>query len=350
MTLKFGIIGAGAISYSSSREINAHPDAEIIALSDSNAERLANLGGTLGVSRLYPSSKEIIADPDVDALYIAVPNAFHAPLSEQALDAGKHVILEKPFALNKREADAVAAAVYRCGKLFMVGMNQRFVPGAQKTKSLALSGALGDIYHAKACWMRRSGIPRMGTWFGNKALSGGGSLLDIGVHLMDLALYLMDNFEPATVTGATYTRFGNRGLGEGGWGISDREDIAFDVDDFATALIKLQGGATLSLDVSWALHQKESNNMNVNLYGSEAGASVYPPEIYRSGDNGEYNVVQNPAADLVYGHTSRFHNFINAILDREAPCVTLEQALKVQSIIDAIYESCSTGREVRLDT
>lgn len=349
MAVKFGIIGAGGIAQSSCREIAAHPQGEIVAICDSHKRRLEQLGARHGVTRLFADSKELLALADVDAVYIAVPNAFHAPLAEAALDAGKHVILEKPFALNLHEASAVAAAVKRSGKLFMLGMNQRFTPGAQRIKSLVKAGALGEIYHAKAYWMRRSGIPRLGTWFGNKQLSGGGSLLDIGVHVMDLALYLMDNFEPEAVSGATYTRFGQRGLGEGGWGISDSEGLEFDVDDFATAIIKLAGGASLGLDVSWALHQSQPNLLNVSLYGSDGGASVYPAELYRFGkDGGDYHVIQNPAAEPVYTHTSRFHNFINAILGDEAPCVTMKQALAVQSIIDAIYESCRTGKETRL--
>lgn len=350
MAVRFGIIGAGAITFPSCREIAAHPDAEIVAASDPNAERLAKLAQDFHIPQTFPDSKELMANDDVDAIYIAVPNALHAPLAEAALDAGKHVILEKPFALNTREARAVADAERRSGKRFMLGMNQRFVTGAQKAKHLAASGTLGDIYHAKAFWLRRSGIPRLGTWFGNKQLAGGGSLLDIGVHVMDLALYLMDNFQPEAVSGATYTQFGNRGLGEGGWGISDREDITFDVDDFATAIIKLKGGATLNLDVSWALHQKTPNEMNVNLYGTDAGLSVYPAELYRYAQaEGDYQVIQNPKADRLYSHTSRFHNFVNAIQGTEEQCVTIEQALAVQSIIDAIYESCKTGREVRLD-
>lgn len=349
MAVKFGIIGAGGIAQSSCREIAAHPQGEIVAICDSHEERLQKLGANHGVKRLYSDSKDLLASKDIDAVYIAVPNAFHAPLAEEALDTGKHVILEKPFALNLREATAVADAVNRSGKIFMLGMNQRFVPGAQTVKSLVRAGTLGDIYHAKAYWMRRSGIPRLGTWFGNKDLSGGGSLLDIGVHVMDLALYLMDNFEPEAVSGATYTHFGHRGLGEGGWGRSDREGFEFNVDDFATAIIKLAGGATLTLDVSWALHQAQGNLMNVNLYGSEAGASVYPAELYKFGDSdGEYHVVQIAQTDMIYPHTSRFHNFINSVLGDEAPCVTIEQALAVQAIIDAIYESCRTGKETRL--
>lgn len=349
MAVKFGIIGAGGIAQISAREIAAHPKAEIVAICDSNRERLQKLGKAQGVKTLFSDSKELILSNDVDAIYIAVPNAFHAPLAEAALDAGKHVILEKPFALNFREASAVADAMKRSGKLFMLGMNQRFATGSQKIKSLVSSGALGDVYHAKAFWLRRTGIPRLGTWFGSKDLAGGGALLDIGVHVLDLALYLMDNFVPEAVSGATYTRFGNRGLGEGGWGRSERENITFDVDDFASAIVKLQGGATLALDASWALHQGHTNQMNVNLFGTEAGASVYPAELYRFGTYpGEYHVVQNPGVDMVYSHTSRFDNFINALLDEEEPCVTIEQALAVQSIIDAIYESAKTGKETRL--
>ncbi|XOV88880.1 MAG: Gfo/Idh/MocA family protein [Pseudomonadota bacterium] len=347
--VKFGIIGAGAISLGSAREIQAHADAEIVAICDANTARVNRLGDALGVRQRYDNSRELIADGNVDAIYIAVPNVFHAPLAEEALERGKHVILEKPFALNAREARAVADAATRTGKLFMLGMNQRFVPAAQQIRSLVAAGRLGEIYHARACWLRRRGIPSIGTWFSSKALAGGGALLDIGVHMLDLSLYLMDNFRPEAVTGATYTRFGNRGQGEGGWGISDREDLSFDVDDFATALIKLAGGATLQLDVSWALHQGQANVMNVNLFGTEAGASVYPAELYLAGDKpAEYQVIQNPDAPLQFGHTSRFHNFVNAIRGFEALCVTLDQALAVQSIIDAIYLSCSTGREVRM--
>lgn len=346
--IKFGIIGAGAIAYSSCREISSHPRAQIKGACDLNGQRLNRLQQTFSIPTVYSTSEALLENPDIDAVYIAVPNAYHAPIALQALAAGKHVILDKPFALNLAQAKEVTDLAQQQDRIFMLGMNQRFVPSSQIIKNLVSNGVLGELYHCKACWMRRTGIPKLGTWFGNKALSGGGSLLDIGVHLLDLALYLLDNFEPVAVSGATYSKFGHRGLGEGGWGHSDRENITFDVDDFATALIKLKGGVTVTLDVSWALHQKDSDLMNVNLFGTEAGATVYPAEIYRYGENrGEYLLQQNPAADQQYSHNSRFFNFINTILGEEKLCVTIEQALAVQSIIDAIYESCRSGKEVR---
>jgi predicted dehydrogenase len=174
-------------------------------------------------------------------------------------------------------------------------------------------------------------------------------LLDIGVHLLDLALFTMDNFRPVSVSGCTYSRFGHRGLGEGGWGFSDRSDVAFDVDDFATALVRFDNGASLTLDASWALHQSESDRQNVVIHGSEAGAGCYPAELYSFGAAGEqYQVTRAPALPLPYAHESAFHNFVNAVLGREPLCVTTAQALTVQRILDAIYQSSESGNDVRL--
>jgi|TARA_Y100000310_G_scaffold344735_1_gene459144 predicted dehydrogenase len=348
--INFGVVGAGAISGSSCREISAHPRAKLVAACDLHAGRLHQLQSTFSIPTIYPTAEALIQDSAINAVYIAVPNVHHVPIALQALHAGKHVILDKPFALNLQQAREVADLAEQQDTVFMLGMNQRFVAGAQAIKTMVARGDLGEIYHGRAFWMRRSGIPRMGTWFGSKELAGGGSLLDIGVHLLDLALYILDNFEPVSVSGATYSKFGPRGLGEGGWGLSDREEIPFDVDDFATALIRLKGGVSVTLDVSWALHQRDSNLMNVNLFGTEAGATVYPAEVYRYGDHqGEYQLLQNPSVEPQYDHNSRFFNFINSILGEEQPCVTIEQALAVQSIIDAIYQSCQSGKEVRFN-
>lgn len=347
--IKFGIIGAGAIAYTSCKSINSHESATIVAAHDPHPGRLKDLCDANDIDHGYASVDELLGDDDVDVISIAVPNKFHAPLAVAALEAGKHVVLDKPFALNVEEALGVVEAAKQAGKSFTLGMNQRFVESHQKIKTLVDKGVLGEIYHAKAYWKRRSGIPRLGTWFGNKEMAGGGALLDIGVHMLDLCLYTIGNFEVEAVSGATYTKFGNRGLGEGGWGRSDREGIHFDVDDFATALIKLKGGQTVSLDATWAAHQEHGSLNNVELFGTEAGATVSPAKVFRAGDISDYDVIDNVKADLKYPHKDRFHNFINHLLGEEELCTTIEQALAVQRILDAIYESAATGHEVRLD-
>ncbi|MBN2710885.1 MAG: Gfo/Idh/MocA family oxidoreductase, partial [Planctomycetes bacterium] len=207
---------------------------------------------------------------------------------------------------------------------------------------------LGEIYHGKAKWLRRTGCPKFGTWFGEKKLAGGGALLDIGVHMLDLCLFLMDSWKPECVTGQVYTKFGNRGLGEGGWGKSDKKKkFKFDVDDFASGFIKFKGGATIELNVSWAIHQENPNSMGVDIFGTEGGASAYPnAKIYRYGKKqGEYEVVEPQNVKISMPHANRHVNWIDAILKQDKPLCTLDQALTIQKILDGIYKSSQTGRE-----
>lgn len=349
-TIRYGFIGAGAIGHVSARSVQGYERSTIVTAYDPHAGRLERLCAEHGIPHAAASAQAVFDNPAVDAVYIGVPNKFHAPLAIEALQAGKHVIVDKPFAMNAAEARQVIAAAKEAKKVLAVGMNQRFTPEAQKIKALVEAGTLGPVYHAKAMWLRRSGIPRMGTWFGNKALAGGGALLDIGVHLLDLAMYTLGSFDAVSVSGATYTKFGNRGLGEGTWGMSDPEGLPFDVDDFASALVKLRGGATVVLDVSWAMHAAEANRRDLQLFGENAGASIFPPQLYRYSDKpGEYITVVNPRTELKYPHCDRFANFTNALLGEEELCSTLDQALAVQRLLDAIYKSCATGREARLD-
>jgi predicted dehydrogenase len=347
--VRFGFIGAGQIAYWAADTVKSHPHATLVAVKDLHEERVKNLCEKHGVKFAYTKAAELLANEAVDAVYIASPNKFHAGHAIQALEAGKHVILEKPFAMNATEAAQVIAAAKANDRVFTLGMNQRFAADSQKVKHLVDTGALGDIYHAKASWFRRSGIPKLGTWFGNRALAGGGSLYDIGVHMLDLCLHTINNFSPVSVVGATYTKFGNRGLGEGGWGMSERSDITFDVDDFASAFIRFANGATVTLDCSWACHRPEGNREIVELFGTEAGATLRPARLFRPGtaSPSAYEVLELNVP-LNMPHQDRFHNFINHLRGEEELCVTPEQALVVQTILDGIAESNRTGQEVRL--
>ena len=347
--IRFGIIGAGQISLYGAQSIQKHPHATVLAATDPHAGRLQELCAECHIPHAYPTTEALLADKQIDAVYIAVPNKFHIPLTLQALKAGKHVILDKPFAMNTAEAESAVCAARAAGKVLTLGMNQRFSERGQQFRSLVSAGTFGEIYHAKAAWTRRAGIPKLGTWFGNKELAGGGCLYDIGVHVLDLCLYIIGNFQPVCVTGATYTKFGNRGLGGGSWGKSDVEGLPFTVDDFATGLIKFANGATVSLDVTWACHRAESDRSEIELFGTEAGASVLSGKLYRRDEAaGAFITVDNPPAPLAFPHCDRFHNFINHLLGTEELCVTLEQALTVQRILDALAISSATGKEVSL--
>ena len=348
--VRFGFIGAGQIAYYAAESVLRHPHAKLVAIQDLHLERLKTLQKKHSLEFAHETVEDLLANKSVDAVYIAVPNKFHIPLAIQALEAGKHVILEKPFAMNAQEAEKAIAVAEKAGLVLTVGMNQRFSADSQKIKQLVEQGVLGDIYHAKAHWMRRTGIPKLGTWFGNKEVAGGGSLYDIGVHMLDLCLYTINNFEPVSVVGATYTKFGNRGLGEGGWGLSDRSETAFDVDDFSSAFIRLANGATVTLDTSWACHQATSNSDNVQVFGTEGGATLRPARLFRgsAGLPATYEIVDELKVALKMPHQERFHNFINHLRGEEELCCTTQQALVVQKILDAIAESQRTGKEVRL--
>lgn len=348
-TIRFGLIGAGSIASITARELRGHPSVELRAVADPSESRRVELASRLKIPNNYAHADELLGDPEIDAVYIAVPNTLHASLASDALGAGKHVLLDKPFALSFAQAQQVAETAAASGKTLMLGMNQRFDANVQRAKQMFDAGMLGAVYHAKAFWRRRSGIPRIGSWFTNKATSGGGALLDIGVHMLDASLYVLGNFNPVSVSGATYTRFGQRGLGDGSWGRSEREHDEFDVDDFATALIRLNDGTTLSLDAAWALHQPQGNEMGVYLYGEDAGLSVYEDLLYRNGDNGEYYRIEGSnIGELRYPHCSRAHHFVNVLLGEEQPAVTMDEALSIQRILDAIYLSSETGEEVCL--
>jgi predicted dehydrogenase len=349
--LRVGMIGAGQIANNHCDGVGKHPGARVVAVADLSQERRKAIREKYTLEADYEKWQDLLADASIDAVAVALPNAFHAPVALAALKAGKHVLLDKPFALNQKEAKAVLAAAQKAGKVFMLGMNQRFTREAQMLRTIVARGDLGEIYHAKAFWLRRSGSPKFGTWFCRKELAGGGCMLDIGVHALDLCLHLMGNFKPVAVSGTTYTKLCNRGIGEGSWGMSDRGEKVFDVDDFATALIKFENGATVQLDASWALHMDAANRNNVQLFGTEAGAGVNPLRVFRYSKEhkGEYESVEPDQVKIAYPHMNRSVNWIDVILGKDKPMCTPDEALAVQKILDAVYESSRSGREVRIN-
>ena len=381
--LKIGMIGAGQISRSAGTSIRKHADVQIVAAFDPNEKRLGELRKEHEIGRGHSTLDAFLADDEIEAVYVAVPNKFHAPTAIKVLESGRHCMLDKPFALNHAEAKGVVDKANEVGKTFMLGMNQRFPAGRQRVRKLVRDGVLGEVYHAKGYWLRRGGIPTLNTWFGHKALSGGGCMLDIGVHMLDATMWMADNFKPVSVVGKTYSKFGHRGIGEGGWGLSDPDpSLTFDVDDFASAFINFENGMTMSLDISWALMMDRDNRDGSEIFGTEAGASVSneaklhriagkieaesvvdsadPSSANRSktayetltiGDDGAGAGPQKGSigVPLEYDHCDRFHNFINAVLGREEKCCKDEEVLTVQRVLDGIYESGRTGKQVRLD-
>jgi len=341
------VLGVGAIGREHIESFQKHPAARVVAVVETSVERGREIAGRFGIADVYTDYRELLARRDIDVVSIALPNYLHAPVALAALRAGKHVMIDKPMTTRARDAARLVAEAKRRRRLLMVGQNQRFTPAVQTLKRLVAGGVLGEVYHAKASWLRRAGIPRIGSWFTQRRFAGGGCLYDIGSHVLDQTLYLMGEFEAAAVSGQTYARFGPRGQGNGSWGESEVDPRRpFDVDDAAVALIKLKSGRTVLLETSWALHMAVPDVNGTQLFGTKAGATTNPLRLFRPGRS--HYRLESPVPRPALVTPNRMVHFINVLQGREEPYVLPEQSLAVQKILDAIYLSAATGREVRL--
>jgi predicted dehydrogenase len=346
--LRCAVIGVGAIGNDHLQGLTTCHRAAAVALAEINAHRAREASARNNVPRSYVDYHELLEQPDIDAVTIALPNHLHASVAIEALKARKHVLVEKPLAMSTKEAAKVIEVARTMKRTIMVGQNFRFFRETQLAKGIIDRGDLGEIYHAHCFWLRRAGIPRIGSWFTQKKLAGGGCLADLGVHLIDTCLHLMKDFEVASVTAQTYSKFGSRGLGEMDWGRSEIDPKRpFDVEDYATALLRLKSGRTINLEVGWACFQNaESRDYGIELLGTNAGLSLYPLKLFRNTLEGhevlQFNTTKVPHPE------NRIHHFVHSVLDGKKLLVTPEESLKVQQILDALYASASLGKEFRL--
>lgn len=341
------VIGAGAIGLDHISSFKQHPAAKVVALAEVSPERGREAADKFGIPEVVTDYRKLLRRADIDVFSIALPNYLHASVSLAALKAGKHVMLDKPMATNATDAAKLVVEAKKRKLLLMVGQNNRFTPEVQTARKLINDGVLGDVYHAKTAWTRRQGIPRIGSWFTQKQFAGGGCCYDIGVHALDRCLYLMGEFDAAAVSGQTYAQFGPRGLGSGGWGKSEIDPNAkFDVDDLAVALIKLRSGRTVLLEASWAAHQPDPDFNGTQLFGTEAGALFPPLRTFRKSAAGYVTELVNTSTPIV--SPNRMVHFVDVLLGKAGPYVKPAESLAVQKILDAIYLSSKTGREVRI--
>ncbi len=345
---RVGVIGGGgSIGQQHILSFQQSPFAKVVAIAETSEPRGQESLKRFGIPDLHRDYRALLRRKDIDVISIALPNYLHARVAIAALQAGKHVMLDKPMATNARDAARILAAAKRARRVFMVGQNMRFNPDSQQLKAMIQDGALGEIYHANAYWLRRSGIPRIGSWFTRKKFAGGGACYDIGVHLLDLTLHLLGRFDVKAVSGSVSGRLGSKGIGDGSWGKSEIDSRKiFDVDDSALALIKLKNGATVYLQVTWAAFIDKDNDYGVEIYGDKAGARWQPARVFTLTKNGAVSTEVKPVRRAV--PADRMVHFMECVALRKKPLVKPEESLQVQRVLDAIYESSRTGREVRL--
>jgi predicted dehydrogenase len=344
-TLGVAVIGVG-VGRGHIRDYLDCPQARLLAICDQDPVRLAETATRYGVATTYTDYHELLQRTDLQAVSIALPNFLHAPVAIDALKAGKHVLCEKPLALNAEQAEEMVRQARARGLTLMVNFNYRFGEAAWMIHQAIEAGALGDIYYARTTWLRNRGIPGIGGWFTSKKLSGGGALIDLGVHRLDLALWYMGYPKPVSVTGATYGAFGKA--------LAERQGKSFDVDDLATGFVRFANGASLSLEASWAGNSEKREEMSTRVWGDKGGAVMqnvgegydFEARLFLevAGTLQEARPLARPAGM----ETVRCH-FVRRILAGQDVIAPGEHGLTVMRILDGLYASAASGREVRLD-
>lgn len=350
--VRVGVIGLGWAGETALKNYRRLPEVEIVALAGLEDDRRAFLGQAYAIPHLYRDYEALLARDDLDAVSVAVPNKLHAPVAIAALERGLHVLCEKPLARTSAEAEMMVQAAIKANRILQVVFNHRERGDVQLLKRYIDEGKLGHIYYAKAYWMRRRGIPGAGSWFVSKDLAGGGPLIDLGIHALDMVLHLLAEPEVVTVSASTYNELGVRGLGVNPNDHKTGSGNGYEVEDLATAFMRLSNGATLLLEASWATHSSAQDDYGVVLYGTEGGAEIRVRNYTTSDTLRIYTNIAGEPADIAPVlprselHEAVIREFINRIIASQWSLYNGSDGLRRTRIINACYASAQQGREL----
>ncbi|MCY0888102.1 MAG: Gfo/Idh/MocA family oxidoreductase [Alicyclobacillaceae bacterium] len=345
---RVGVVGVGSIAKLGHLPFyRDHPDVDLVAVADVNLTRAHAVGEEYGMTRIYGDALQMFDAKEVEAVSICTDNESHVPLAIAAMERGIHVLVEKPLATRFADARRVEEVANRTGCLCMVGMTHRYRNEAQALHKVVRSGALGEIYYAKARILRRRGTPA--GWFTSRQKSGGGTLMDIGVHALDLGWWLMGEPTLASASGILV-----KGIGRydtkmvDRWKSSDaanQDNAIFDVEDFAAALVRFEGGSALQLEVSWALNGPQDDALQVEVFGSKGGISLSPLCVF--GEQAGFLAESQLSVDGNSWYQDEIGHFIDCLQDGTSPLSTVQQGVQVVEMLETIQRSASVGFEVR---
>ncbi|XVH33519.1 Gfo/Idh/MocA family protein (plasmid) [Haloferacaceae archaeon DSL9] len=350
-TVHLGIVGLGFMgqTHATNAEELGHAVVAGVDIAPASREAFAEAYD----ASTYESVEEMCEAEDLDAVAVSTPNMFHEGAVVAALERGYDVLCEKPLANDLESAERIVAAARESDGFCMVNFHNRISTAAEVFKGYQAEGRFGDVRHVRANYIRSRGIPGVGSWFTNKELSGGGVVVDIGVHAIDFALHLMDYPAVEDVFAVTRTQFGNREdyVDPGDW-YDAAEEAVFDVEDSATAMIRCADNRTISLEVAWAANEASSQEFVVR--GTEAGARLdlggEELQLLESGHQGTDHLVESSISDGSLddaGWIGSDKLFLDNVAAGRTPRMnTAEQALTVQRVMDAIYRSAETGDRV----
>ena len=359
MSIRLGIIGCGAIGA-------LHADAaqqagsSVVGCCDLDPVKASSFATRLGGCTPYTELDGLLSRSDLDAVVVCVPNVAHRSIALEAITAGKDVLLEKPIALNLAEGRQIAVAADEHQRIVQINFVCRESPTSRQVRRMIDAGRLGRIVHAKAILHRRRGIPGLGRWFTTRAQSGGGVLIDLGVHLIDLVRDLLGRPTAVRVSGTCSSTFGAPLIDytyEEMWAGPPNHEGTFDVEDAATALIRFDNGVALDLSVSWASNLPEGLIPNgIYLDGDRAGVffDIWGTriEMGTEQDGALLDVTPRCAAQDPWldGWRRQHATFANHVRERTVPGASLDEGLAAQAILDAIYQSADRGAEVAIES
>ncbi|MBE6602136.1 MAG: Gfo/Idh/MocA family oxidoreductase [Ruminococcaceae bacterium] len=351
--IKIAIIGCGSIA------TNAHMSNyqlltdrfEVVAACDIVPGRAEEFARKFGIPSAYEDYHDVLALDGLDAVDICTPNYLHSIIAVEALQKGLHVLCEKPDAINPKEAMKMKLASEQAGKTLMVIRNNRFMNHSVYLKKYIEDGGLGKIYAARCGWQRRRGIPGKGGWFTTKEKSGGGPLIDLGVHMIDVSIWLMGNPRPVAVSGATYREFADTYVPMGHGSRDCDPNGTFDVEDLAMGFIRFDNGAVLQLEFSWASNVERDDRF-FELRGNRAGASWHSADdklkIFGEACGKPIDIIPNFGKQQLNGHKGNLENFADVLEGKADPVFLPEQGVDMIKILSAIYESAESGKEILL--
>ncbi|MCL2030880.1 MAG: Gfo/Idh/MocA family oxidoreductase [Oscillospiraceae bacterium] len=352
--LQVGVIGCGGIALNKHLPAVRKTDmADITAFCDVVPENAAKAAKEYGVpgAKTFTDYHELLR-LDLDAVYVCTPNRSHSEITVAALEAKKHVMCEKPMAINYAQALDMTDAAKRNGKLLTIGYQNRFRGDSIFLKKECENGVLGDIYYARAKAIRRRAVPTWGVFL-NEYEQGGGPLIDIGTHALDLTLWTMGNYKPKSVTGAVFHKLNGETEPANAFGAWDPG--TFTVEDSAFGFILMENGAVISLEASWALNSLDVGEAKTVLCGTKAGADMNDGlTINGTRHNRLYSFKPSFDArgvDFFGGGEAppdvlEQLTFLGAVMGKNDLVVLPEQALAVTQILDAVYESAKTGKQI----
>jgi len=345
--LRVAFIGAGGIAGTHMRYLDQMDDVEIVAQADISKASMERWAEQYGIADSFTDYAEMLKKVQPDAVSVCTPNGNHAPATIAALKAGAHVMVEKPMAMNAREAQAMISAANKGKRKLVIGFQHRFDPKTQFIKNSIDGGQVGKVVYGRIQALRRRGIPNWGV-FGRKDLQGGGPLIDIGVHALEMTHYAMGSPKPVAASGSTFTYLGDKKSDVASqWPNWDHK--SYTVEDLAVGQIRFENGAVLSIEASFAAHI-EKDEWNFTLMGEKGGCNWNPPGLFRDDNGYMVNTEPNwlpsgPAADVF---AAKMRNFVEHVLYDKPTMAPAEHGLMVQKMLDGIYASAAKGGEVKI--